>query len=184
MFTDPGGAEPLADYAATIDWGDNSQSAGTISVDENGVFTVQASHTYDQAGDYTITVTIMHDNASVATVISTGQVAPNPSHPSPPRLPGLGISLLTGPATSNNSAASGLTSPPLLANPPQGAALLLLDAAGEDGKGLRDLDWSLIQPQLTQAKVRSLWDSVFEELANDTAFDGALLVSLSSETDR
>src|SRR5207249_3701252 len=40
-FTDPGGYETDADYSATINWGDNSTSTGTIA---NG--TVTGSHTY------------------------------------------------------------------------------------------------------------------------------------------
>src|SRR5207244_3958871 len=39
-FTDPGGAEALADYSATINWGDGgATSAGTITV-SGSVFTV------------------------------------------------------------------------------------------------------------------------------------------------
>src|SRR5207248_2793115 len=44
-FTDPGGAEGLGDYSASIDWGDGQTSAGTIGF-TNGVFTVAGSHTY------------------------------------------------------------------------------------------------------------------------------------------
>src|SRR5207244_3568473 len=40
-FTDPGGAEGIGDYSATIDWGDGTPaSAGTITL-AGGVFTVQ-----------------------------------------------------------------------------------------------------------------------------------------------
>ena len=46
-FTDPGGAEAHADYSASINWGDGTTSAGTISgPDASGVFTVTGSHTY------------------------------------------------------------------------------------------------------------------------------------------
>jgi hypothetical protein len=75
-FTDPAGAEMVADYTATINWGDNSTSAGVISgPNAGGVFTVQGSHTYAQTGTYTITVTIHHDTAADATATSTAQVA-------------------------------------------------------------------------------------------------------------
>ncbi len=74
-FTDPAGAELPADYSATINWGDNSTSAGVISgPDGNGVFTVQGSHTYAQAGNNTITVTVHHDTAADASATSTAQV--------------------------------------------------------------------------------------------------------------
>jgi hypothetical protein len=76
-FTDPGGAETLNDYSATINWGDNSpSSSGTISGPSNGVFTVQASHLYTLAGSHAITVTVQHDGAVSATATSTAQVSP------------------------------------------------------------------------------------------------------------
>jgi hypothetical protein len=75
-FTDPGGAEVLGDYSATINWGDNSSSAGTISGPANGVFTVQASHLYTLAGNRAITVTVQHDSAPSGTATSTAQVSP------------------------------------------------------------------------------------------------------------
>jgi N-acetylneuraminic acid mutarotase len=76
-FTDPGGAEALTDYSATIAWGDNATSAGTITY-SNGVFTVSGSHQYAEEGSYPITVTIHHDSAPDATAKSTATVADAP----------------------------------------------------------------------------------------------------------
>ena len=47
-FTDPGGAEPLADYSALINWGDGTApTPGVITFDlVTGIYTVQGSHTY------------------------------------------------------------------------------------------------------------------------------------------
>jgi hypothetical protein len=76
-FTDPGGAEPNASddpggplsdhYTATIDWGDNTQSAGVITF--NGTpgsttdpFTITGSHTYASGGTHTITVHLTHES--------------------------------------------------------------------------------------------------------------------------
>src|SRR5262249_49459245 len=75
-FTDPGGAEPVSHYSATIDWGDDSSSAAdSISyAADTGQFSVQGSHTYAQLGTYSITVTISHDSAPSATVTTTAQV--------------------------------------------------------------------------------------------------------------
>jgi hypothetical protein len=65
-FTDPAGPEAPADYAATIAWGDDSSSSGTIRFDAGtGVFTVLGSHTYAQAGPATITVSIVHETTTV-----------------------------------------------------------------------------------------------------------------------
>jgi hypothetical protein len=74
-FTDPGGPEPLADYSAQVNWGDNSTSAGVISFDAGtGVFTVQGSHPYAEPGTYPLTVTVRHDAAPDATATGTAQV--------------------------------------------------------------------------------------------------------------
>jgi len=75
MFSDPGGAESLADYSADISWGDGGRTQGTISgPDANGNFTVQGSYTYATAGSFPITVTIHHDSAADATGISNANV--------------------------------------------------------------------------------------------------------------
>jgi hypothetical protein len=75
-FTDPGGPEALGDYAATINWGDGNNSAGTVSGPNAGVFTVQGSHTYFIARQYTLTITLKHDMAPDGTAISMADVVP------------------------------------------------------------------------------------------------------------
>jgi hypothetical protein len=76
-FTDPAGAEALADYSAMIDWGDGTAStAGVITYDNaSHTFTVQGNHTYAEEGTDTITVTLQHDTAPDASVTSTATVA-------------------------------------------------------------------------------------------------------------
>src|SRR5205814_929134 len=65
-FTDPGGAELVGEYAATIDWGDSTSGPGTITF-SGGTFTVSGSHTYTEesaAGNpYQIQVTVTHGTA-------------------------------------------------------------------------------------------------------------------------
>jgi hypothetical protein len=75
-FTDRGGAEALADYTATIDWGDQSgpDTSAVISF-SGGVFAVQGHHTYTDEGRYTLTVAVGHDASPVQTVTGTVQVA-------------------------------------------------------------------------------------------------------------
>jgi hypothetical protein len=75
-FTDPGGAEALSDYSASIDWGDGSPAtAGSITGPVSGVFTVTGSHTYAVAGAYKVTVTLTHDVSTPTVVNDTANVA-------------------------------------------------------------------------------------------------------------
>ena len=56
-FTDANPAGAAGDYAATIDWGDSTNSAGTVTASGVG-FSVHASHTYVEEGTYAVTVTV------------------------------------------------------------------------------------------------------------------------------
>src|SRR5207253_11424453 len=71
-FTDPGGAEILTDYSASIEWGDSSTSSGTITLSA-GVFTVRGSHTYAEEGTKPITVTLSHDKIGRASCRERGE---------------------------------------------------------------------------------------------------------------
>ncbi len=76
-FTDPGGAEALGDYSASIDWGDHTPAdSGTISYDANSqTFTVRGNHTYARAASYTITVAVGHDQTAAVKVTDSVAVA-------------------------------------------------------------------------------------------------------------
>ncbi len=70
---DAGGA--ATDYSATIDWGDGSgQSAGTIVSDGAGGWLVQGSHTYLDAGNYTMTVLAADVGGGTATTQPAAKV--------------------------------------------------------------------------------------------------------------
>jgi hypothetical protein len=74
-FTDPAGPEPVANYSATISWGDNSSSPGTITFNSGtAVFTISGSHTYAEQGTFAITVTVQHDQAPPATAGSSALI--------------------------------------------------------------------------------------------------------------
>ncbi len=64
-FTDPDGAGPVADYSASINWGDGTQpTAGTISYNSStGMFSVTGSHTYYAVGTDMVSVTVSHGTA-------------------------------------------------------------------------------------------------------------------------
>jgi hypothetical protein len=99
-FTDPGGAEAVGDYSASIDWGDGTlATVGTITL-SGGVYTVQGAHTYatglglpDDFGNSfcdgtapfynkPIKVTISHESAPTSLAVSTAKIslAPDSAH--------------------------------------------------------------------------------------------------------
>jgi PKD repeat protein len=73
-FSDPGGAEVVGNYAATINWGDGTATSTGVISQNGGTFTVSGSHTYSTANSYTITATINHDAAPPVTVTSTATI--------------------------------------------------------------------------------------------------------------
>ena len=54
-----------ADFTASINWGDSSSSAGTVS-GSGGSYTVSGSHTYSSTGSFTITTSIADVGGSTA----------------------------------------------------------------------------------------------------------------------
>jgi len=76
-FTDDDPAGTVSDYTATIDWGDGSTSAGTVS--GTGPFNVSGTHTYADLGPYTVKVHVCDAGGSCADATSQvlvyGQVA-------------------------------------------------------------------------------------------------------------
>jgi PKD repeat protein len=70
-FTDPDTAAPPSEYSASINWGDGTTSAGTVS-GSGGNFSVAGTHTYAEEGSHTISVTITDtDNTPNAATVST-----------------------------------------------------------------------------------------------------------------
>jgi len=67
-----------SDYTASINWGDATSSAGTVS-GGSGAFTVTGSHVYAAGGPYTITVTVTSTNVYLTSLHGTSEVPPNAS---------------------------------------------------------------------------------------------------------
>jgi hypothetical protein len=75
-FTDTLTTAVAGDFTATIDWGDATTSAGTVS-GGGGSFQVSGTHTYAGTGTFAVKVTLSDDAPGTATasVTSTAQVA-------------------------------------------------------------------------------------------------------------
>ncbi|HEY3567811.1 MAG TPA: hypothetical protein VGP73_07740 [Thermoanaerobaculia bacterium] len=75
-FSDTLTSAVASDFTATIDWGDATTSAGTVS-GGSGSFQVSGTHTYASTGTYPVMVTLSDDapGTATATVTSTAMVA-------------------------------------------------------------------------------------------------------------
>jgi hypothetical protein len=69
-FTDTDTANVAGDFTATIDWGDGTTTAGTVS-GASGTFTVNGAHTYAAAGQDTVTVKLADDAPGTANATAT-----------------------------------------------------------------------------------------------------------------
>jgi hypothetical protein len=75
-FSDGNPNPDLADFSATIDWGDGvNVSAGTITPNGDGTFSVSGDNMYHLAGTYTITVQINDAGGSTITTTGTANIA-------------------------------------------------------------------------------------------------------------
>ena len=107
-FTDPGLDEPLANYTATINWGDTTApSPGTITYNvQTGVYTVTGGHTYFAAATYDATVTISKANTQDAVVPFTAVASANAGLP----VSGVNVSAARG-VPANNVTVATFTDP-------------------------------------------------------------------------
>jgi hypothetical protein len=67
-----GTANPLS---ATINWGDGTSSAGSITLNPDGSYGVSGSHTYAEEGSYTLSVTVNDSGSLKATGSGSASVA-------------------------------------------------------------------------------------------------------------
>ena len=68
-------------FAATINWGNGTTSAGTITAVGNGQFLVSGTNTYAQSGTYPVTVTVLSQSGASITISSTAVVGTVPGLP-------------------------------------------------------------------------------------------------------
>jgi cyclophilin family peptidyl-prolyl cis-trans isomerase len=76
-FTNGVPNSPTNNFTAFINWGDNSTNGGVIATGSNGQKEVLGSHTYTNAGDYPIYLTIQSTAGASATVVATASVPPS-----------------------------------------------------------------------------------------------------------
>jgi hypothetical protein len=69
-FTDSNPFGKAADFTTSIDWGDGTTSAGTVTFG-SGHFSVHGAHTYSTAGNKTVTVDIADAGGATATTVAS-----------------------------------------------------------------------------------------------------------------
>jgi hypothetical protein len=69
---DPNGV--ASDFSATINWGDQTNSAGTIAANGSGGFSVTGTHVFAEEGA-SVTVTVRDAGGAIASAMSSGSVA-------------------------------------------------------------------------------------------------------------
>jgi hypothetical protein len=75
-------------FSATIDWGDNSTSPATLTLDRPGRYGITGTHTYVAPGTYTLVVTVNHAGQSVPLSPATVTVSAGPGVGGPATQPG------------------------------------------------------------------------------------------------
>jgi len=70
-FNDANPLSTLSDFSAIINWGDGSQTNGTIIANANGGYDVQDAHTYLDEGNYSMTVVINDVGGEGSTSVAT-----------------------------------------------------------------------------------------------------------------
>ena len=74
-FTDADPNATTANFSATIQWGDGTSSAATVSANGTGGFNVSGQHTYTMARSYNVSVSVADVGGATATAASTATVA-------------------------------------------------------------------------------------------------------------
>src|SRR5262249_32511446 len=82
-FTDANAFSTVADFTASITWGDGGSGFGTIITNPNGGYAVMGSYTYDVPNTYTISVQIFDDGGSQASAATTATISLDPNNSKP-----------------------------------------------------------------------------------------------------
>jgi len=77
-FTDADPNQGLANFTATISWGDGVTSSGTITSNGSGGFNIAGNHTYAEEGSYALVVTVAVTGGLSASSTGSANVADAP----------------------------------------------------------------------------------------------------------
>lgn len=95
-FTDTSGVQPVADYSATINWGDGTSSPGAIVAAPGGEFVVEGGHTFAEEGSYSPIISISDIGGDTAAASDFANIADAPLTATGSQLPGVEGAPITG----------------------------------------------------------------------------------------
>jgi hypothetical protein len=78
-FTDTNPSAAASDFTSSVDWGDGTQSQGTVQAVPGGGFQIFGGHTYSRVGSFAVSVTVHHLDNSGAPNGATA-TAPSQAH--------------------------------------------------------------------------------------------------------
>lgn len=80
---------------ASINWGDSSSSAGTITLTSNGIYSIAGKHKYAEEGSYTIVISVSDGGGHTATGNGSATASDAPLKATKPtaNVVGLGVTL-------------------------------------------------------------------------------------------
>jgi hypothetical protein len=87
-FTNPGyPTNPIADFTASIAWGDGTNTTGILSGPVAGVYTISGAHTFAEQGTTPISATVADDAPGTDSLTISGPVVVADARSPPPPLP-------------------------------------------------------------------------------------------------
>jgi hypothetical protein len=78
-FRDANPFGPVSDFTGLIDWGDGTQTPGTIIAGSPGVFSLEGSHTYAGGGNFPVLIGINDIGGSSLRTQTTARSVPEPA---------------------------------------------------------------------------------------------------------
>jgi hypothetical protein len=116
-FTDAAAGATTAQFATSIDWGDGTTTAGSVTEDASHLFHVTGTHTYAAVGTFTLTTTVLNNGGTNTTTVGGVPITTNTVASAATALSPTGTAVVS-PVATNPLTATGVTGIPATAGTP------------------------------------------------------------------